>query len=312
MSYILEALKKSEKERQDGAVPSFDSQQGSESAPLKKKKPWHFFLIGALLLNAAIFLWWIRPWRTVETELPVKAGSERGSSLIVAPVDTTMPDEVADENAVTAGTPQREALQVIPGQEKETADQEKGTDVVPSSPELSPAAVASMTEDRDAALNVNLAEGDEGAGEVRRSEADSGEPEERAEEDLSLGEQGDDGLGGQEMPSAVEEKGSPQDNAVAEKRRPAARTSKVKKGGAVSGEAAPDIAQLPVSIQQQLPEISISLHLYSKQPQRRKVSVNGSMMREKDRLGTLTVEEITPDGVIFSFRGTRFHKGVFR
>jgi hypothetical protein len=51
--------------------------------------------------------------------------------------------------------------------------------------------------------------------------------------------------------------------------------------------------------------------IYSKKPDQRWININGSKRREGDEISAgLKLEEITPDGAIFSYLGTRFYKGV--
>jgi hypothetical protein len=61
------------------------------------------------------------------------------------------------------------------------------------------------------------------------------------------------------------------------------------------------ITALPVDIQQQIPSLTFSSHLYS--DDFRMVNVNGRMMREGEYIDTeLQLIEITEDGVILRFR----------
>lgn len=67
MSFILEALKKSEKKHEDTAVPNLQTVHGA-SRPVSKKRPmWPYLLVACLLLNAGILLWFLAP----RTEKPV-------------------------------------------------------------------------------------------------------------------------------------------------------------------------------------------------------------------------------------------------
>ena len=73
-----------------------------------------------------------------------------------------------------------------------------------------------------------------------------------------------------------------------------------------------DMMQLPYSIRKDLPEIHIAAHVYAKQPASRLVSINGHVLREGSSLQPgLKLEEITADGVIFSYEGYHFYVGVF-
>ncbi len=70
-------------------------------------------------------------------------------------------------------------------------------------------------------------------------------------------------------------------------------------------------AELPVAMQQELPPLSVALHAYSSQAKSRLVSIDGKVLREGDSLTPeLKLEQITPEGMIFSFRGIRFQHGI--
>jgi len=89
-----------------------------------------------------------------------------------------------------------------------------------------------------------------------------------------------------------------------------------KPDGAGRGDAAQEqkvmtIAELPVSIQQEIPKMSISVHAYSGAPKERLVGINDRMLREGDFLVPgLLLEQITLNGVIMSYKGYRFRRGV--
>jgi len=72
------------------------------------------------------------------------------------------------------------------------------------------------------------------------------------------------------------------------------------------------LSDLPVSVQESLPSINIEGHIYDDHPAKRMVIINGNIHREKQAIGNgLRLEEITPDGVILSYQGNVFHMGVF-
>lgn len=71
------------------------------------------------------------------------------------------------------------------------------------------------------------------------------------------------------------------------------------------------LAELPLSIQQGIPRMSISVHAYSDEPQNRLVGINERTLREGGYVAPgLRLEQITPDGMIFSYKGYRFSRGV--
>lgn len=72
------------------------------------------------------------------------------------------------------------------------------------------------------------------------------------------------------------------------------------------------MSELPLSVRQKLPDLSISGHFYGVNPSGRVVTVGGRTFREGAAVAPgVTLERITPDGVVFSCDGLRFYKGVF-
>lgn len=70
-------------------------------------------------------------------------------------------------------------------------------------------------------------------------------------------------------------------------------------------------SELPSSIRKTLPVMAVAVHAYSATPGDRLVSINGRMLREGDTLAPdLKLEQITSDGMIFTYRGYRFRRGA--
>jgi general secretion pathway protein B len=67
------------------------------------------------------------------------------------------------------------------------------------------------------------------------------------------------------------------------------------------------IKELPSDIKGSLPELKMTVHSYNEQAQARFAVVNNTTVREGQFVnGELKVEQITPNGVIFNYRGHRF------
>ena len=80
---------------------------------------------------------------------------------------------------------------------------------------------------------------------------------------------------------------------------------------AAQGQRVMTLAELPLSIQQEIPRMSVSVHAYSGEPQNRLVGINERMLREGGYVAPgLRLEQITPDGMIFSYKGYHFSRGV--
>jgi general secretion pathway protein B len=113
MSYILEALKKSDQQRQRGAAPTLQAAQITVAAP---KRPLFIYygLLAAVLLGAGIMIGWLRPWQPeqppFETE-PIAAKSPISISQQAAPAPLTAPPEMLgamkpnNPALVNSGTP---------------------------------------------------------------------------------------------------------------------------------------------------------------------------------------------------------------
>ncbi|HSX62216.1 MAG TPA: general secretion pathway protein GspB [Tahibacter sp.] len=83
--------------------------------------------------------------------------------------------------------------------------------------------------------------------------------------------------------------------------------------GAAAPPAAPALEQLPAywqlpyNVRKELPELKLSMHVYSATPAQRFVVLNGNRQVEGDELGgDVRVTEIRTDGVVLTYHGQRF------
>ena len=68
---------------------------------------------------------------------------------------------------------------------------------------------------------------------------------------------------------------------------------------------------LPADIQKQLREMTFTAHIYSSNPSARFVRVSGRTLHEGEQLSTeLQLQQITRDGIVFTYRGGRFWIGM--
>ena len=67
----------------------------------------------------------------------------------------------------------------------------------------------------------------------------------------------------------------------------------------------PTIDDLPPDVRGALPALPISMQVYSPDPKRRFVIIDGTRVAEGDSLRGVTVQEIRPSGLVIDFRGRR-------
>lgn len=232
MSYILDALKKSDQQRQRGMTPTLHTSQTNVIA-LQQPAYLFYTVLAAILICAGIVIGWLRPWQ------PGQALPEVKSILAKPTIVRTHPDNLVlqPELPKISRQPILETLLLPPtprpvvlAQESPVPKQDKPDQSVPKAVvKTLKAAVASAPETTTPVEVV---------------------PDQRKVWEM---------------------------------------------------------AELPVSVQQALPKISISGLVYSGDHEGRLVGVNDQLVREGDYLAPgLKLEQITPEGVIFSFRKYRF------
>lgn len=114
-------------------------------------------------------------------------------------------------------------------------------------------------------------------------------------------------------PNSAAEQPAPREPAPAKLMKPRTAPASVpeKHVDATQEQKAASLAELPLAIQQEIPAMTIPLHAYSSNPVDRLVSINGRMLREGESLAPgLRLEQITPDGLLLSYKGYRFRRGV--
>ena len=120
MSYILEALKKSEKERKKVSAPDLKTVHDTMPYVKKKHSIWSYLIAGVLLLNAVVFIIWFGPWAVKKTDLntqavvikksdgsvPMSAVSDKGAITTAkveeTPASKTVPDKMTTGNDIKA------------------------------------------------------------------------------------------------------------------------------------------------------------------------------------------------------------------
>ncbi len=243
MSYILDALRKADQQRQRGTAPTLATAQAV--APATKRTGVSLnLLLGGVLIGAGILIGWLRPW---QTQSPVPA----------APPHATVPLSPSLHTAEALPSPAAPKPAARPV--REPAPAPVSTAGSPASGEE--AGPATAAPHAPAGLQVPP-----GARIITPSGAETAPPT-------------------QPVGGALTDAGQDQ--------KPV------------------EPSALPPSVRQGMPPISISFQVYTKNPEGRRVIINGQMLSEGDLIAPgLRLEQITPDGVIVGYRGYHIRRGV--
>jgi general secretion pathway protein B len=101
MSYILDALKKSEKERRRGTVPDLLTVQGPSLKKPERHYLWIYIAMAVLLVNAGMFIWWNATWKTKKTDGGAETTAFQQS--IPAVKEAPLPQEGINDKAGAEG-----------------------------------------------------------------------------------------------------------------------------------------------------------------------------------------------------------------
>jgi len=244
MSYILDALKKSDQQRQRGATPTLQAAQVTVAAP-KRPMLIYYGLLAAVLLVTGIIIGWLRPWQpeqppfgseTIAAESPIPISQQTAPAPLTAPPE--MPGNTTQEFPAPNLTRTGQAVPLAAAMKPNNTAPDSTT--TPSS--ATPGAAATIP--------------------------DKSTPDKTMPKSASIAS------------VAQEQKAMPMD-------------------------------ELPLQIQREIPVMTVQLHAYSNVPSERLVSINSIRLREGGSLMLgLRLEQITPDGMIFSYKGYRFQHGI--
>ena len=253
MSFILDALRKSDQQRHRSVTPTLTSAQ--IPAESTKQPPLFWYgLLALVLLGAGILIGWMHQWQA-EPAAPA------------APLSAAKPVEVLAPRLAPAPPP--------PPPLAEPQRKPEMPSPVREAPPRVAAAPAALPAPAPAPAAVPVTPRETPAKPVVASAPPTPVPPKEA------------------VPAKQEERAS-----------------------AVAHEAAKDsvliaITELPPALQQELPKLAILAHSYSSKPKARFVFINDRMMHEEEfPVPGLKLEQITPDGMIFSYKGYRFRRSA--
>jgi len=266
MSYILDALKKAERERGLAKVPNIETVH--DIAGKKKKIVWIAAECGAVCLIAAAWLYFGTSFGRVESKTPAPTAIHQGSA--------TEDSESMSET--------RKSID----QSSNTPSASPGAATNPPIPKTVNAAAATMPEIQPRPAVTKP----EGSGQSKKTESrtvtakpDSSVPGIKTESSVAA------------ITAATAQKSPPGDNyaglPAADAARPSTFARESPKPTENSGNS-PSLREIAGSM-----KLNISFHVYSDNPERRMVFINGKRYREGDSLEQdCFLEGITPEGLV--------------
>ena len=248
MSYILDALRKSDQQRSRGMTPTLLTAQ---AAAISTSRPSRlaYASLGVVLLTIGIVIGWLRPWQ--------------------------------DENAAPNPAP------IASRPEPESARSSNVALPAPASPPAVPVKAGDATQTPS------------GAPEVATTPARAAKAVPPQHETKRIVTQ---------PPAAPPQKAAAIASDPVEPAKPASSTD----GSAdAPAQQLPWITELPVDVQRDLPPMQVMAHAYSSRTADRLVGINNKLLHEGDEVAPgLKLEQITSEGMVLSFKGHVFRRGV--
>lgn len=295
MSYILDALKKSENERGQGNIPGVQTVHSSSiNYHQQKNVIWPYILIAAILINAAVIAYFIYSQNTspdnsqpIVKNLPVTSqgeASQSGNIYSKTPAtDTSSPDRYSPANASS----QQSAHKII----SSTTTRVKDSPVTARQENTRENMSESLLNNRPAAPVESR--------NVEQSSRTQANTEKDTRASYHAQTNNSQHVDKQLIPAPEypPETFSSMQTTETEWEKPE--------------EQVIEQYDLPEQTQRELPTLTISAHVYSSNPQQRSMIINNRFLEEGDNImDGLVLHEITPDGAIFDYNGLLFHNNT--
>jgi len=303
MSYILDALRKSESERHQGQVPHLGANPMLIHAGQRQQPLWPYILTGALLLNAAVVGVWLysNHGEPLSSESSVPVVQEPVANVQEQPAEPVMAPPVAAQgaaaqpatgpvqNVLTApptpvvSVPQTQihTTAAVPGTSPVTIGPEEGELIRPrqSQPYVQPPVSGVGTPGVDYSSH-----GGEGAVMITPETARQAlayDPYVGYMDDTAPGASHYRQLPGYQEPLS----------------RLPADTPAVQ---------VPYLEEMPEHFRRRVPTMRFNSHIYVSEPSARRIMVNNIYLRQGQTFAGMTVQEITENGAIFALDGVLF------
>ncbi|MBP8289590.1 MAG: general secretion pathway protein GspB, partial [Chromatiaceae bacterium] len=277
MSYILEALRKSQQDREIGQVPTLATQ------PLfmSQESGGNFRGLAAMALAGLAV--------AIALYAALRAGPE-----VAPPTSTLVPPMTQTAGPAPGGVPvvapAPGASPALPATPAPTLPPLAGPGTVPV-PAAPPAVTAGSAPPAPPPVQLPARE-DEDLADARLD--DTGDAPEGSNEGSVVAPSPPDGI-----PEDLR-----QDIQSFKEQLKEGQGSKAAKKASTPKQLSPQERRLPREVEQRLPSFLLTVHIYDAEPAKRFVVIDGRKLRQGDSSrGGILVEEILPDGVALSFEG---------
>ncbi len=302
MSYILDALRKSENQRRIGQTPDLGSAPTATPRPARRAI-WTVTLIGLAAVAAIVAagFWWLGkpanesgPATQIVQQAPAESATGPQALRESAQPD---PQETQDETPVEVLAEADEATNA-PAEAAAPVQRRRRTVVDRRSPDQAPVtSVSRPAPARPGAVRTPPPVVPDGERERLVSDATQAqqliEAQQQAAAALASGE-----ADVQPPASGIENTAGPNQ----EISNPADQTD-----WAPQRSEFIEVWDLPLAIRRELPDLSVSIHVFSTDPEERFVLINGERRQEETALGDgARLVEVAREGAIVEFRDYRF------
>ena len=272
MSYILDALKKSDNERQQGTIPDLQSRHSvyPEFSKRRKKKPktlWVVLLTTVFVVSSGAIFWYVVPYLPFSLQITPKDSATAAEKIPEIKKNTAQKIvQPTPKTQVTEQLVPKPQVTEQPTPKPQVTEQPTPKPQVTEQPTPKPQVIEQPTP------KTQITE---------QPIADEPKEQPIQQPDVTL------------QPAPI---------------TPAKETSSENTDEKIiPRDSLPYLSELPADVRTDIPNLRFAAHTYSELPEKRMIIVNNQIKRQGQWIDKgLLLEEITWEGVVLSFNGLRF------